>query len=94
MEICRRGYALTGLVQGVGLRYLARHAAAAQGLTGWVRNCSDGSVLLELQGGAQTIERAMDSILAGRWVRVEELRRRELPVDLEERSFRVLDDAW
>lgn len=94
MEICRRGYELSGLVQGVGLRYLARHAAAAQGLTGWVRNCADGSVLLELQGSGPAIDRAMDSILTGRWVRVEELRRRELPVDPEERSFRVLDDAW
>lgn len=94
MRVIRRGYCLTGMVQGVGLRYLARHAAAAQGLTGWVRNCADGSVRLELQGSAQAVDRAMDSILAGRWVRVEELQHWELPADPEERSFRVLDDAW
>jgi acylphosphatase len=33
-----------GRVQGVGYRAWAERAALSRGLTGWVRNCRDGSV--------------------------------------------------
>ena len=33
-----------GKVQGVGFRYHATYKARFLGLTGWVRNCYDGSV--------------------------------------------------
>ena len=35
---------ITGRVQGVGFREWTRHEAVGLGLTGWVRNESDGSV--------------------------------------------------
>jgi len=35
-----------GIVQGVGFRYFARHYALRFGLTGFVENLEDGSVLL------------------------------------------------
>lgn len=38
----RRQIRFYGRVQGVGFRYHAKHAAAALGLTGWVRNEYDG----------------------------------------------------
>ncbi len=39
-----------GEVQGVGFRWTARIVADRVGCTGWVRNESDGSVTMELQG--------------------------------------------
>lgn len=41
---------ITGLVQGVGFRYFARRCAESSGVTGFVSNCYDGSVLAECQG--------------------------------------------
>lgn len=39
-----------GRVQGVGFRYFARKSAQSCHVTGFVRNLSDGTVHLEVQG--------------------------------------------
>jgi acylphosphatase len=39
-----------GEVQGVGYRMSARREAARHGLSGWVQNQPDGSVVVEAQG--------------------------------------------
>lgn len=44
-----------GQVQGVGFRWTAQHMARDLGLTGWVRNEWDGSVVMELQGTDEQI---------------------------------------
>ena len=44
-----------GQVQGVGFRYRAYYAAYQLGLTGWVRNCWDETVEMEVQGDEETI---------------------------------------
>jgi len=41
---------ITGRVQGVGYRAWAQRTAAALGIRGWVRNCTDGSVELLATG--------------------------------------------
>lgn len=54
----RLSLTFTGRVQGVGFRATA-HAVVHQQrkpLTGWVRNRHDGSVEMELQGDADTID--------------------------------------
>ena len=39
---------VSGRVQGVGFRYRVSHAANALGLTGWVTNCWNDTVELEV----------------------------------------------
>ena len=45
-----------GIVQGVGFRYFAYSLARSMGLKGYVRNESDGSVLIEVSGERRLIE--------------------------------------
>lgn len=47
---------ITGRVQGVGFRYALQDEAERLGLTGWVRNRSDGSVEALAQGAPQALE--------------------------------------
>ncbi|UOE43918.1 acylphosphatase [Agromyces larvae] len=48
-----------GMVQGVGFRFSARVEAQRHGVTGWVRNRSDGAVEAELEGEPAAIDRML-----------------------------------
>src|SRR5690606_8022448 len=52
---------VSGVVQGVGFRPFVYRTAASLGLTGWVKNCSNG-VLLEVQGNAQALATFFDRL--------------------------------
>jgi acylphosphatase len=51
---------ITGSVQGVGYRYSMVMAARSRGVTGWVRNRSDGSVEAMVCGGAEQLAAIID----------------------------------
>ncbi|QDU41355.1 Acylphosphatase [Maioricimonas rarisocia] len=51
-----------GRVQGVGFRYTASRIAALHGVSGWVRNQSDGTVELVAAGSRSTLERFLDDL--------------------------------
>ena len=67
MTSCKR-VIYSGQVQGVGFRYTTRRLAAGHPIAGYVRNTSDGSVELVVEGPAEEVERflhAVDEQMAG-----------------------------
>ena len=78
-----------GMVQGVGFRYTACHAANLYRLTGYVRNEYDGSVTCEVQGHEEDIEQFIETIYRGRFIGIERIDRTVLAVEECERSFEV-----
>ena len=90
----RKRIVFNGRVQGVGFRYLTRRAAEQIGVTGWVRNELDGSVTMEIQGTEEQIKGVMLSlkhmiIKRGRYVRIESIDEKEVPVVADETGFRT-----
>ena len=78
-----------GWVQGVGFRWRARQAADLYDCTGWVRNEWDGTVSMEIQGTEEAIDKVIMSIESGRYVQIENMDSRTIPVDPEEYGFRT-----
>ncbi len=78
-----------GWVQGVGFRYRARHAADLYSCTGWVKNEWDGSVTMEKQGEEENIDRVILAIEAGRYVRIENMDSRMIPLVADEYGFQT-----
>lgn len=89
MNRVRKHITFYGWVQGVGFRYRARHAAEMYGCTGWVRNEWDGSVTMEIQGTEEAIDKVIQAIEAGKYVRIENMDSRTIPVEPEERGFKT-----
>ena len=77
-------------VQGVGFRYLANDAAAGQCFTGWVRNEYDGSVMMEVQGNESLIDRMLQILNRDMYIDIQSMETKNISVDEEEKSFRVL----
>ena len=91
-EIIRRSLCFYGWGQGVGLRWRAKNAADALGVTGWVRNNADGSVSMELQGTEAQIDGVILAVERGTYVRIENMRTRTVPAAENEYGFHVRDD--
>lgn len=56
---------VTGLVQGVFFRQSAADRARELGVSGWVRNCPDGSVEAHLSGPVESVEAMTDWLRHG-----------------------------
>ncbi len=76
----RRHIVFYGDVQGVGFRWRARHAASLYGCTGWCRNEWDGTVVMEIQGEEEDIDRVILAVEAGRYVHIENMDEKTIPV--------------
>ncbi|CND43891.1 MULTISPECIES: acylphosphatase [Yersinia pseudotuberculosis complex] len=75
-----------GVVQGVGFRYSTQRQAQQLGLTGYAKNCDDGSVEVVACGNPQAVERLMEWIKQGgpRGARVDRLLTEPYPPTLFE----------
>ena len=56
---------------------------------GWVRNEDDGSVSMEIQGTEAQIDRVILEIEQGRYVKIENMEVRTVPMKEGERGFRI-----
>lgn len=78
-----------GRVQGVGFRYTAKNMARSLGLTGWVKNEYDGTVLMEVQGRRPMIYKLMEGLNRNMFISIDWIDSEEIPV-IEENCFYVL----
>jgi len=73
--VITRHLRILGQVQGVGYRDALRHEAERLGVTGWVRNCRDGTVEAVVQGAAERVEQLIAWARSGPpAARIDELR--------------------
>jgi acylphosphatase len=61
----RAVFVITGCVQGVGFRWYVLQAASSLGLTGRVRNRTDGAVVVEAEGTREALERLLERAREG-----------------------------
>lgn len=86
-KIIRRKYRFTGRVQGVGFRYTARKLALEYGLTGYVKNETDGTVTMELQGNPWDIEMVIIGLENHVLIDIEKCTKEDLSVNPDEKVF-------
>jgi acylphosphatase len=75
MNVCKR-VIYTGRVQGIGFRFTAQRLSHGRPIAGTVRNCSDGSVELYVQGKASDVQefltdlaRQLEDFITGQTIR-------------------------
>lgn len=82
---------VSGMVQGVGFRYFIYYTASTFNLTGWVRNCLDGSVEMEVQGVYENLSAFIKKIRGGNgFASVDDISVEEIEVKDFERRFRII----
>jgi acylphosphatase len=81
---------ISGRVQGVGYRIWTRGEAMRLGLTGWVRNESDGSVSTLIAGDAAAVATMIERLRQGpRGAVVSKVEIEEMPDDGTPADFRI-----
>lgn len=88
--LARRRCRFSGLVQGVGFRYETQRIASQLGLSGWVQNQSNGSVVVEIEGPANYIEAFLMAVEAVSRFDITDIQVEDLPPTKAETTFRVL----
>lgn len=56
---------IEGIVQGVGFRWYAQRIGRKNGVTGWVRNLSDGRVEIVVEGDDKKVDDFISEIKEG-----------------------------
>ena len=81
---------IQGKVQGVGYRHFATVKASELGIEGWVKNSSNGSVIVRAQGDKQAVQTFIDYLRRGpSSARVDDLSASELNGTGEYSGFNV-----
>lgn len=78
-----------GRVQGVGFRFFAQMKAMDLNLTGWIKNCYDDSVEMEVQGPSLDIDEFLDALKEGNgFCHIDHIEITPLPIK-DEKKFKI-----
>jgi acylphosphatase len=89
-----RKYVVMGRVQGVGFRFFAENVANRLGLSGYVKNCADGTVEAYAVGNAAALEEFKTQLAEGpRSARVDQVQEFEEQIQPGYRRF-VVESDW
>ena len=89
-----RKYVVSGRVQGVGYRYFAERCANQLGVSGYVKNCWNGTVEVYAVGDETSLEEFKRQLAQGpRSARVTHIDESDEPVDKRYNRF-VIEDIW
>jgi acylphosphatase len=89
-----RKYLISGRVQGVGFRFFAEHWANRLGVSGYVKNCWDGTVEAYAIGDAAVLEEFKSHLAEGpRSSRVDGIQEFEEHVNNRYKRF-VVESDW
>lgn len=82
---------VSGRVQGVGFRFNAHYFASHFNLTGWIKNCDDGTVEMEVQGSENDISAFKIKIQEGnRYIKVKNIYSQKIENINGDKAFRVV----
>lgn len=86
----RKAARAQGRVQGVGFRFFVQTEAKKAKVTGWVKNESDGSVTMEIQGTPEQLTNLEENIKKGNgFAKVSHLDSSEIPIVNGESQFAI-----
>ncbi|MGH7176588.1 MAG: acylphosphatase [Tepidisphaeraceae bacterium] len=85
----RRRCHFAGRVQGVGFRYTTQSLARDFAVGGFVRNLSDGTVELIVEGEASEVERFVDAVSREFSSQIQSVDTRQEPATHEFRGFEI-----
>lgn len=81
---------VTGKVQGVGYRYFAQMKAVQFGITGWVKNRSDGAVEMVTTGTKENLDLFIEEVRRGNpFSTVDQIEIREISTGEKYQSFTI-----
>ncbi|MBP3851148.1 MAG: acylphosphatase [Erysipelotrichaceae bacterium] len=83
----RMRFVFYGDVQGVGFRWVSVRHARELCLTGWVRNCYDGSVEMEVQGPHSKVYQLLAMLRQDRFIHIERMQSTRLDLVEDETGF-------
>ena len=90
-----RRFFVSGMVQGVGFRYYAQHAAQRLVLAGYVRNCLDGRVEAYAVGTGEQLAAFQTALKQGpRGAAVQSVLEEPAPVEVQyAKDFSIITDV-
>jgi len=85
----RRHYIFSGMVQGVGFRWRTKQIAGMLGISGWVRNMSDGRVEMEAQAEDSLLADMVNLLERQNFIQIDAIESCEIPLQTDSFYFSV-----